>query len=97
MLEYGGKEQLGDPPASQSNFLISTNALCDLASLSFPPFPPSLPPSLHLTAQPSSSSGFYILNDWQSTFSEDTSSTASLPATAISNIMLKTLGILRVH
>lgn len=49
---------------------------------------------IHPQAEPSSSSGFYILNDWQNTFSEDGSTTA-LPASAISNIMLKTLGILR--
>jgi renin receptor len=50
---------------------------------------------IHRLAKSAPSSGFYILNDWQSAFSEDTSTTAALPATAISNIMLKTLGILR--
>jgi hypothetical protein len=50
---------------------------------------------IHLKAKSSSSSGFYILNDYQDTFAEDSGSTSAFPATAVSNIMLKTLGILR--
>ncbi|CAI8011416.1 Renin receptor [Geodia barretti] len=50
---------------------------------------------IHLMAKSSSSSGFYILNDYQDTFAEDSGSTSAFPATAVSNIMLKTLGILR--
>ena len=50
-----------------------------------------------LSPQSSSSSGFYIINDYQDTFAEDSGSTSAFPAAAVSNIMLKTLGILRVY
>ena len=57
--------------------------------------PPFLPPSLTLSIQPSSGSRFFVLNDWQDTFSED-KNMAPLPAAKVSDIMLKSMGILRV-
>jgi hypothetical protein len=48
-----------------------------------------------LSPQPSSTSRFYVLNDWQDTFSTE-QGVAPLPAAKISDIMLKTMGILKV-
>ena len=45
--------------------------------------------------QPSTSSRFYVLHDWESTYSQE-ENTAPLPAAKISDIMLKTMGILKV-
>ena len=45
--------------------------------------------------QPSSSSRFYVLHDWEHTYSQD-KTTAPLPVMEISDIMLKTMGILKV-
>ena len=41
------------------------------------------------------SSRFYVLHDWEHTYSQD-KTTAPLPAVEISDIMLKTMGILKV-
>ena len=45
--------------------------------------------------QPSSSSGYYVLHDWQNTYSRE-GNTAAFPALSVSDIMLKTMGILKV-
>ena len=47
-----------------------------------------------LSFQPSSTSQFYVLHDWQATFSGE-QGIAPLPAAKISDIMLKTMGILK--
>lgn len=79
LLECNKTQQLGNPSSSRGNPPVTTS--CDYDCVS--------------SLQPSATSGFYVLNDWQDTFSDDGSATA-LPASSISNIMLKTLGILRV-
>lgn len=48
-----------------------------------------------LFSQASPSSRFYVLHDWEHTYSQD-KSTAPLPAVEVSDIMLKTMGILKV-
>ena len=48
-----------------------------------------------LITQPSSTSGYYVLHDWQNTYSKE-ASTAAFPALSVSDIMLKTMGILKV-
>ncbi len=45
--------------------------------------------------QSSGGSRFYVLNDWQSTYS-NAEDVAPIPAIAVSDIMLKTMGILKV-
>ena len=45
--------------------------------------------------QPSTSSRYYILNDWQSTYTDE-KNVPPFPAAKISSIMLKTMGILQV-
>ena len=45
--------------------------------------------------QPSSSSRFYVLHDWEHAYSQD-ENTTPLPVVEISDIMLKTMGILKV-
>jgi len=44
---------------------------------------------------PSTSSRFYVLHNWESTYSQE-ENTAPLPTAKISDIMLKTMGILKV-
>lgn len=64
---------------------------------SFSPLP-AFSPSTHYThlSQPSSTSRFYVLNDWQNTFAKNKDVSTPLPAARTSDIMLKTMGILRV-
>ena len=47
------------------------------------------------SSQASFTSGYYVLHDWQNTYSRDTN-VAAFPAKSVSDIMLKTMGILKV-
>ena len=85
VLEPDWRNQLGDPPHGQGGPPLWQLYISDQKTY------------VILSPQSSSSSGFYILNDYQDTFAEDSGSTSAFPATAVSNIMLKTLGILRVY
>lgn len=50
--------------------------------------------SINSKYTPSTTSRFYVLNDWQDTFTQE-KDIAALPAAKVSDIMLKTMGILK--
>ena len=89
LLESGWSGGLGDPPQDTGTHSHHIYLYELTSSLLAPLLPPSSP-----SLQPSATSGFYILHDWQNTYSGDSS--LPLPALSVSDVMLKTMGILRV-
>lgn len=75
-----------------SKFLLSLAVLGILGCLSYRD---SKIWEINPKSSPSSSSGYYVLHDWQNTYSKDDNTATAFPALAVSDIMLKTMGILK--